>query len=141
MGDGKKLLSDLKSLVDKANISDNVYERISYGQDSANPDLEPEKIPLVVVKPTSVQEVANVLKYANEKKIPIYVHGAGTAFKGSPKPKRSGSILLSTQGLISIEMHEEDLYFEAGAGANVGGSGLAVAEGRRGHSPGRVAAP
>ncbi len=118
MGDGKKLLSDLKSLVDKANISDNIYERVSYGQDSANPDLEPEKIPLVVVKPTSVQEVAKVLKYANEKKIPIYVHGAGTAFKGSPKPKRSGSILLSTQGLTSIEMHEEDLYVEAGAGAN-----------------------
>jgi glycolate oxidase len=118
MVDGKKLLSDLKSLVDKESISDSIYERVAYGQDSANPDVEPEKIPLVVVKPTTVQEVAKVLKYANQEKIPIYVHGAGTAFKGSPKPKRSGSILLSTQGLTSIEMHEEDLYVEAGAGAN-----------------------
>lgn len=118
MSEGKKLFSDLKSLVDKANISDNIYERMAYGQDSANPDLEPDKIPLIVVKPTNVQEVSNVLKYANKEKMPVYVHGAGTAFKGSPKPKRSGSILLSTQGLTSIEMHEEDLYVEAGAGAN-----------------------
>ena len=115
---GDKLLSDLMSLVDKANISENIYERIAYGQDSANPDLEPDKIPLIVVKPTTVQEVSRVVKYADQNKIPIYIHGAGTAFKGSPKPKRSGSILLSTEGLTSIEMREQDLYVEAGAGAN-----------------------
>ena len=118
MDDGKKLLSDLKSLLDEANFSDNIYERIAYGQDSANPDLEPDKIPLIVVKPTTVQEVSRVVKYADQNKIPIYIHGAGTAFKGSPKPKRSGSILLSTEGLTSIEMREEDMYVEAGAGVN-----------------------
>ncbi len=118
MSENKRLIADLISIVNKENLSADIYERIGYGQDGIQPDLEPEKIPAVVVKPTSVQEISEVVKYANREKIPIYIHGAGTAFKGSPRPKRPGSILLSTQGLTSIDMHEEDMYFEVGAGAN-----------------------
>ena len=118
MSDEKEVIAKLISIVGKENASDSIYERISYGQDASSPDLEPEKIPIAVVKPQSAQEVSEILKYANEQKIPIYIHGAGTAFKGSPRPKRSGSILLSTQDLSFFEMHEEDLYFEVGAGAN-----------------------
>jgi len=76
-------------------------------------------IPLAVAKPSTTAGVSDVLKYANEHKIPVYIHGAGTAFKGSPRPKRPGSILLSTQGLKSIEAHEEDMYYELGAGVNL----------------------
>jgi len=112
------LALELASLVGEANVSDNIYERISYAQDALSPDLEPEKIPLVVVKPVSARDISRVVKYANQEKIPIYIHGAGTAFKGAPRPKRPGSILLSLQGLTSVEINEEDLYFEAGAGAN-----------------------
>ena len=118
MSEDKRLIADLMSLVNKENLSANIYERMAYGQDGIQPDLEPDNIPAVVVKPTSVQEVSRVVKYANEKKIPIYIHGAGTAFKGSPRPKRAGSILLSAEGLTTIELHEEDMYFEAGAGVN-----------------------
>lgn len=116
--DKEGLAMELASLVGEDNVSDNIYERISYAQDALSPDLEPEKIPLVVVKPVSARDISRVVKYANQEKIPIYIHGAGTAFKGSPRPKRPGSILLSLQGLTSVEIHEEDLYFEAGAGAN-----------------------
>ena len=113
-----RLIGDLISLVGRQNISDSIYERISYGQDAVGLDLEIGNIPVVVVKPRTVQEVSKVVKYANKEKIPIYIHGAGTAFKGSARPKRSGSILLCTQGLTLIEMHENDMYFEAGAGVN-----------------------
>jgi glycolate oxidase len=116
--DAKRLVSDLRSLLNKEIVSDDLYERISYGLDGVAPDLEEDKIPLVVLKPTSTLEVSKLVKYANNKKISIYIHGAGTAFKGSPRPKRPGSILLSMQGLTSIDMHEEDLYVEVGAGVN-----------------------
>ena len=119
MEEETRLIADLKSRVGKENVSGSIFERISYGQDAAQPDLDPEKIPLAVVKPTTTEEVSMFLKYANEKKIPIYIHGAGTAFKGSPKPKRPGSILLSMQGLTTIEPHEEDMYYELGAGVNL----------------------
>jgi glycolate oxidase len=119
MGSDEGIIADLKKLVGKENASDSIFERISYGQDAAQPDLEPEKIPLAVAKPITAEDVSDVLKYANKNKIPVYIHGAGTAFKGSPKPKRPGSILLSTQGLTSIEPHEEDMYYELGAGVNL----------------------
>ena len=58
------------------------------------------------------------MAYANRQKIPVYIRGSGTAFKGSPSPKVEGSIILNTQRLQSFEMHEEDLYYEVGAGVN-----------------------
>ena len=116
MAEDKKLYSDLASIVGKENASDSIYVRLSYGQDGIAPDLEPDKIPAAVVKPGSAQEVSKVVKYANERKIPIYIHGAGTAFKGSARPKRKGSIILSTERLNSCEFHEEDMYCEVGAG-------------------------
>jgi len=119
VSENKRLIGDLISMVGKENASDNIFERVSYGQDAAQPDLDPEKIPLAVVKPVSVQGVSEVLKYANKRGMPVYIHGAGTAFKGSPKPKRPGSILLSTQGLTMVEPHEEDMYYELGAGVNL----------------------
>src|SRR3989304_3388399 len=84
MSEGKSLIGDLIPIVGEKNVSDSIYERISYAQDSIQPDLVPEKIPLAVVK-----------------------------------PKRAGSILLSTQGFTTIEMHEEDMYCELGAGVNL----------------------
>lgn len=118
MGEDERLIADLMSIVNKENLSADIYERIAYGQDGIQPDLEPNEIPAVVVKPSSAEDVSKVVKYANQQKTPIYIHGAGTAFKGSSRPKRPGSILLSTEGLTTIELHEEDMYFEAGAGTN-----------------------
>lgn len=119
MGKENKTVSDLKELIGKEDVSGEIFDRISYGQDAAQPDLDPEKIPVVVVKPRTSEAVSAVVKYANKNKIPIYVHGAGTAFKGSPKPKRAGSILLSTHEMTTIEAHEEDMYYELGAGVNL----------------------
>ena len=116
MSNDKGLISDLASIVGKENASDNIYERLSYGQDGIAADLEPDKIPAAVVRPSSAQEVSKIVKYASERKIPIYTHGSGTAFKGSARPKRPGNIILSTERLKSFEMHEEDMYFEVGAG-------------------------
>jgi glycolate oxidase len=115
----EKIVKDLASLVGEKYVSGSIFERLSYGQDAAQPDLDPEKIPLAAVKPPTSEGVSSVIKYANQHKIPVYIHGAGTAFKGSPKPKRPGSILLSTQGLTTIEPHEEDMYYELGAGVNL----------------------
>ncbi len=118
MAEDKKLLSDLASIMGEENVSGRVFDRIDYGQDAFGLDLEQEIIPVAVVRPTSTQQVSELLKYANEHKIPIYVHGGATSFKGSPRPKREGSIILSTKKLNSVEMHEEDLYVEVGAGMN-----------------------
>ena len=111
-------VKQLRKGVGKENISDDIFECYAYGQDAIGPDLDKSFIPFAVVKPSTITQLASVVKYANNEAIPIYIHGAGTAFKGSAKPKRPNSILLSTEGLTSIEMVTDDMYFEVGAGMN-----------------------
>jgi len=111
-----EILSDLTSIVGKENVSDRIFDRVNYSQDAFGLDLEKGKVAIAVVRPDSAQEVSKVLEYANKNKIPVYIHGGGTAFKGSSRPKREGNIILATERFNSFEMHEEDMYFEVGAG-------------------------
>ena len=116
MVNNKGLISDLVTIIGKEGVSDDIFNRVNYGQDAFGLDLERNKVPIAVVRPESVKQVSKFLEYANRYKIPVYVRGAGTAFKGSSRPKREDSIILSMERFTSFEMHEEDMYFEVGAG-------------------------
>ena len=118
MKEQNKTGSDLKNLLGDRYVSDNIYERIAYSQDALATDVAVGKIPLVVVSPDNARDVSKVLQYANENRIPVYIHGSGTAFKGSPRPKRNHSIILNTHNLDSFELNESDYYFEVGPGFN-----------------------
>jgi len=118
MNNNKDVISDLAQIIGEENVSGNIFDRVNYGQDALALDIERSKVPTAVVRPRSAQEVSKVLQYAGNHKIPVYIHGSGTSFKGSAKPKRKGSIVLSTSEFNSFEMCEEDLYFEVGAGVN-----------------------
>jgi len=110
------LFSDLEAIVGRSNISDSIYERVSYALDPMPYDLEEENIPRVVVKPGSAEEVAEIMKYANKHRIPVVVHGSSTEFNAISRPKREGSILLSTRRLDFFDINEDYMYFECGAG-------------------------
>jgi len=118
LSNNEGLLSDLVAIVGKENVSDSIFDRACYSQAALAVDIEPSKVAIAVVRPASAQEVSKVVAYANERRIPIYIRGSSTSFKGSPTPKREGSIILSTEKLTSFEMHEDDLYYEVGAGVN-----------------------
>jgi len=110
------LVSDLESIVGRENVSESMYERIAYALDPMPYDLEEDNIPSVVVKPGSTQEVSEIMKYANKNRIPVVVHGSSTEFNGASRPKRKGSILLSTSRLNFFNINEDYMYFECGAG-------------------------
>jgi len=110
------LFSDLAAIVGEENVSESIYERIAYALDPMPYDLEENNIPAVVVKPSSTREVSEIMKYANKNKIPVYVHGSATEFNGASRPKRKGSIILSTSRLNFFEIKEDFMFFECGAG-------------------------
>ena len=112
------VVSDLQKLIGKQYVSGNVFERVAYGQDAIAPDLPVENIPIAVTKPNSSEDISKIFRYANTNKIPIYIHGSGTSFKGAPRPKRSESIIVDTSNLDLLEINENDYYFEVGAGIN-----------------------
>ena len=107
-------IETLKRIVGENNVSDDIADLYVYSSDAS----VHQALPSVIVRPKTIEEIQKIMRFANKEKIPIYIHGTGTAFKGSPRPKRPGSIILSTHGLTSIKMQENDMYFEVGAGVN-----------------------
>lgn len=97
----------LKSIVDE--------DRIYVGHENIHHDYSRdelagiEKYPDVLIHPVNVEEISKILKYANEKLIPITTRGQGTGLVGGAVPL-CGGIMLSTEKMNKIlEIDEENL--------------------------------
>ena len=72
--------------------------------------------PKVVVEPTTEEEVAAVLSYADAEGLKVLVRGGGTQLRAG-HPPTGGDILLSTRGLAKLVEHEPgDMTATAEAG-------------------------
>jgi len=72
------------------NVSCDLYERVCYSKD-AGPIIF--GIPDFVVQPRNEKEIQDILGFANEQNIPVYVRGGGTSAAG-------GGIPFSDKGLV-----------------------------------------
>jgi D-lactate dehydrogenase (cytochrome) len=96
-------LDELRGLA--AHVGDGPSERATHGEDlTYHPPHEPD----AVVYPESTEEVARVLAYANEHRIPVVAFGAGTSLEGHVIPT-SGGISLDLARMTRIEIHPGDL--------------------------------
>lgn len=113
----KKVATWLREIVGEENILtfDEVGEE--YGHDEALV-LEP-CLPEILVKPGSVEEVAEILSLANEENIPVTPRGGGTGLSGGCVPV-SGGILLSLERMNKIlEVDKENLVAVVEAGVTL----------------------
>ncbi|WP_316574371.1 FAD-binding oxidoreductase [Nocardia canadensis] len=70
-----------------------------YRQDRA---LDPDAgIALALVRPTATEQVATVLKWAHENRVPVVPRGAGTGLSGGATAQ-NGALLLSTERMREI---------------------------------------
>lgn len=74
-----------------------------YGRDETEHLLY---LPEVIVKPTNTKEVAAIMKYCNEQRIPVTPRGAGTGLSGGALP-HLGGVLLSTERFNKIIQIDE----------------------------------
>jgi len=72
--------------------------------------------PDVVVRPSSTQEVSQIMRYATEHKIPVTPRGAGTSVSGNPLPTRGGILLDMTRMNHIKEIKQDDLLAVVEAG-------------------------
>jgi len=114
----ENIYEDLKNMIGKENVSISIFDRINYALDPMPYDLAENEIPYVVVKPANAKEVSEVLKYANKNKVPVWVHGSGTALHGATRPKRN-CIVLSTSRMTDVKIYEDRGYLECGPGIRV----------------------
>jgi len=69
--DSEQLAQDLKQIVGEDHVYTDVFERVNYADTSLPYDVEDGDLPDAVVQPADAQETSEVLKYANEHKIPV----------------------------------------------------------------------
>jgi glycolate oxidase len=109
------IAQDLEKIVSPKYVSTSMFERIKSAVDPMPYELERDQIPYVVTVPADNGEGSEVVKYANAKKIPLFVRGSGTHLGGASRPHTSG-IGLSTRRLNKMEILDDYGFFECGPG-------------------------
>ena len=90
------LIKEFEQLVGKENVFSSEADRQSYAYDAAV--LKP-MIPSLVVRPTEVEQLGQVVKRCYEEGIPMTVRGSGTNLTGGTIPDCSDTIVILTTGL------------------------------------------
>jgi len=96
-------------------------ERMSIGESildlhSKDESFHQRRKPEVVVWPLSSAEIGQILKMANEDRIPVTPWGAGTSLEGNPIPVEGGIVLDLQQMNRILELRTEDLQVRVEAG-------------------------
>ena len=65
--------------------------------------------PDVVVWPTSAQQVSEIVRYANERRLPVVPWAGGSSLEGNPVPVCGGILLAMYRMNRILEINEDDL--------------------------------
>jgi len=112
---------DIAAIVGKDRISDNKLDLICYSHDLA--PLPDELIkgfggfkPDIVVRPENISQVADIMKYANKRSIPVTPRGGGSWGLGGVLPIDGGIVIDLCEMNRIIELNHEDEYITMEAG-------------------------
>jgi len=112
------IYEDLKRIIPEEFVSISIFESANNATGPYAFELRKEELPYAVVRPGSTEEVSNLMKYANTKKIPVHVRGSGTSLHGASMYRHRG-IVLNVSRLTHLNIAEEDGFVEFGAGHRV----------------------
>ena len=110
-----KAQNKLKSIVGTTNVLTSKEERYCYSFDALN-SREQGKLPDSVVFVEFQEQVQEVLKYANLKKIPIVARGAGSNMVGACLCLDSGIVLNFSKMNKILEFNKSDMTIRVQAG-------------------------
>lgn len=109
----REIVERLAAIVGKERVSVAHADRELHSHDMSG---HVPKLSEVVVWPTTATQVADVLRLANEERIPVTPWGVGTSLEGNPIPV-CGGILLSTERMNQIvAVHADDFQATAQPG-------------------------
>lgn len=102
-----EVISQLQKIVGKENTLTSQEDLTAYSYDGTTTWAHR---PDVVVLPTTTDQVSQILKLANEKRIPVTPRGAGTNVSGGSIPIRGGIVLCTTRMNRILEINKANLY-------------------------------
>ena len=97
---------ELENIVGKDSISSEAEQLEKYGQDETEDLIYYAE---VVIKPQTVEQIADVVKICNTNKIPITTRGAGTGLSGGALPIKGGVLLSMEKFNKILEIDERNL--------------------------------
>jgi len=113
----QSIIAALTNIVGEDYLSTSIFERLKSSLDIFPYEKKREELPLVVVLPGNREEVAGIVRYANQEKIPVYVRGSGTSFTGAARYPEPG-IVINTKRLNHFSINRGNNYFECGPGCS-----------------------
>jgi len=84
------IIAGLKSFLPKETILDSLTSMRAYDADGLS---SYRQVPLAVVLPTTIQQVASVMKWCKDNQVKIVPRGAGTSLSGGATPLADGILL------------------------------------------------
>jgi D-lactate dehydrogenase (cytochrome) len=99
------IVHELTTLLSSERVSVTTADRSLHAVDQS---AHTPHMPDIVLWPETTAEVSNILKLANQQRLPVTAWGAGTSIEGNPIPVRGG-LLLNMQRMSQIlAVHEND---------------------------------
>ena len=115
----KNRLENLKLLAKKGNVLTKLEERYCYASDASN-NLFERTPPDLVVFVETIEEVRNIVRFANANNIPIISRGAGTNMVGACICSKGGIILNFSKMNKIIEISAENMTVKVQPGTVLG---------------------
>ena len=107
-----KLVEKLKEIVGSEHIFDKYEDRYCYTYDASFITVGKKEVPELIVYPGSKEEVAEVLKLANEYKIPIIPRGAGSNVSGGTISRSDAIVMVLTRMNKIINIDRKNMIAE-----------------------------
>lgn len=98
-------IQKLKDIVGEKHVAENIADLYVYSSDAS----VHSSLPSAVVRPGNVEEVQEILRYANNHKIPVIPRGAGSGMSGQTVPIDGGIVLDMKRMNKIIEIRPEDV--------------------------------
>lgn len=108
------LVSDLRALLSPERVLDGPEDLLPYGFDGTAALNQPA---ICVVFPQTTEEIAQLVRYAGEHRVPIVTRGSGTGLSGGSIPVAGGMVLCLVRMDRIVEVDERNLTLLAETGA------------------------
>jgi glycolate oxidase len=101
----QELAAIVQTVIDESRMYTDKADLYSYSFDASFGMYFPD----LVVMPQSSEEVAKIMKLANEHQIPVYPRGQATSLSGGPLPVEGGIVLDLSKWTDKLEVDPEDM--------------------------------
>jgi glycolate oxidase len=121
---GSGIYDKIKGIVGEENVSESEYEKLFYSRDVSpiSPKLQKKlgTSPDIIARPRNTEDVAEIVKLANENKVPIIPRGGASWWLGGCVPYKGGIVLDLTSINQVIELDEKNLTVTSDCGVTWG---------------------